>query len=226
MNLGEPWSGQDPFPWNLALRLEEAGPTVMRWGPENYQLAGCLEVRVYLHDESICMACELRIREAFLRHPWKLKLASRAIGEFLQLLAPALVGVLHPRLPSIEPENAPSPQGRGTLVTPTPPVAPLRGAECENPFGAAAPSPQGRGTLDWLDDTKNVHTSPEARLWVRESPPWRGLVIALKDARPCIHCRGPLWHGRQPCPSCGKTSGGLRDRLTKLAWLLNKPGPE
>ena len=46
-----------------------------------------------------------------------------------------------------------SPQGRGTLVTPTPPVAPLRGAECENPSGAAAPRdasrlfPQGRGSL-------------------------------------------------------------------------------
>ena len=40
-----------------------------------------------------------------------------------------------------------SPRGMGTLVTPTPPVAPLRGAECENPCGAAAPSPRGMGTL-------------------------------------------------------------------------------
>ena len=33
------------------------------------------------------------------------------------------------------------------LVTPSSPVAPLRGAECENPCGAAAPFPRGRGTL-------------------------------------------------------------------------------
>ena len=43
--------------------------------------------------------------------------------------------------------------GGAHLVTPSPPVAPLRGAECENPSGAAAPRdasrlfPRGRGTL-------------------------------------------------------------------------------
>ena len=41
---------------------------------------------------------------------------------------------------------------RESLVTPSPPVAPLRGAECENPCGAAAPFPRGRGTLPSLTD--------------------------------------------------------------------------
>ena len=48
-----------------------------------------------------------------------------------------LIPLNTPSIPSALPRN---------LVTPTPPVAPLRGAECENPCGAAAP--RGRGTLN------------------------------------------------------------------------------
>ena len=38
------------------------------------------------------------------------------------------------------------PRGGGSLVTPPPPVAPRRGAECENPWGAPAPLPRGGGS--------------------------------------------------------------------------------
>ena len=42
----------------------------------------------------------------------------------------------------------------GTLVTPTPPVAP--GAECENPCGAAAPSPR-EGDPFWTGVRTGLH---------------------------------------------------------------------
>lgn len=197
MSLGQPWTGGYIFPWNLALRLEEApaaqssgDSTILRWTPENYQLGANLEVRVYLDGENIWKASELLIREAFLKHPWKLNVASRAIGEFIQEVAPSLADTLEPRLPYI------SREALGTKKLPS---------------------------LDWLDDRQTHFSSAEATVWVRGSYSWRNFVVSVKGSRPCVFCQGPVWDPEEQCPSCAKKSGGLLERLGKLSWLLNKP---